>query len=144
MILYDAIDQYIYENEIKPHLPARIFDAHTHLCTHRFATDLDESIPLAKDPVWGEVDMNALRQWWQMLFPYIKVNGLVLGFPTKKVDIASTNAYISSQCADKADRFSLLCSPNTSLDMLENWIKEYKPAGLKPYMCFSGRTTCNE
>lgn len=142
--LYGPVDHYIYDNEIKPYLPARIFDAHTHLCTHRFAPDLDESVPLAKDPMLGEVDMKALRQWWQMLFPDSKVNGLVMGFPTKKADIASINAYLSKQCTDKADRFSLLCSPDTELDMLENWIKDYKPAGLKPYMCFSKKAICNE
>jgi glutamate-1-semialdehyde 2,1-aminomutase len=144
MIKCDPVDQSIYENEIKPYLPAKIFDAHTHLCTHRFAPDLDESIPLAKDPIFGEVDMKSLRQSWQMLFPDIKVNGLVLGFPTKKVDIASTNAYLASQCDAKADRMSLLCSPDTNNDTLENWIKEYKPAGLKPYMCFSRKKNYNE
>ena len=143
-MMYNEIDKYIYENEIKPYLPNRIFDAHTHLCTHKFASDLDEAIPLAKDPIFGEVDMNSLRQWWKMLFPCAKVNGLILGFPTKKTDIAASNAYMALQCDDKSDRMSLLCSPDIDNDILENWIKDYKPAGLKPYMCFSQKKNYNE
>ena len=132
MIEYNETDKFIYENEISPYLPDRLFDAHTHLCTHQFTPDLEE------------VDMNSLRQWWKMLFPDVKANGLILGFPKKNVDIASFNTYIASQCNDRSDRISLLCSPNTDTAVLEGWIKDYKPAGLKPYMCFSKKKNYNE
>lgn len=141
---YNKVDKYIFENEIKPYLPERIFDAHVHLCTHKFAPDLDDAIPIAKDSIFGEVDMNSLRQWWEMLFPDIKANGLIFGFPTKNTDIEAFNAYVFSQYNDESDRISLLCSPDINNDTLEGWIKDFKPAGLKPYMCFSKKKNYND
>lgn len=142
--MYNKLDKYIYENEIKPYLPNKIFDAHAHLCAHKFSPDLDEEIPIAKDPLLGEVDMNSLRHWWKMLFPDAKTAGLVLGFPTKEVDIPAFNAYMVSQCNDKSDRISLLCSPDIDDAILESWIKDYKPAGLKPYLFFSKKKNQND
>ena len=142
--MYNDSDKCIYENEIKPYLPDRIFDAHTHLCTHACAPDFDEMIPLAKDPIFGEVDMISLRRWWKMLFPDSQVHGLVFGFPTPNADVFSYNKYIAGQCNSCSDRISLLCSPDIEDDILENWVKDYRPAGLKPYMFFSKKTNYNE
>jgi len=77
--LTDA-DRVIYDRELRPYLPKRIFDAHTHLLINSHYPDLS-SMPLAADPLLGNVDMVYLRQWWKTLFPESEVNGLVLGFP---------------------------------------------------------------
>lgn len=60
------------------------------------------------------------------------------------MDLAAANANIAAQCDDKSGRISLLCSPEIENDTFENWIKDYKPAGLKPYMCFSRKKNYND
>jgi len=141
---YNQNDQYIFDTEIKPFLPQKVFDAHTHLCSGRFAPDLPKAIAFAADPSFGEVTLESLRSWQKMLFPAQSVNSLVLGYPTAQTDIAAHNEFLASQCTSPGDRISILCRPDTKPKQLEEWIRKYKPAGLKPYMCFSKKKNFNE
>ena len=128
-------DRLIYDREIRPYLPKRIFDAHTQLFINEYHPDLD-TMPLAADPMLCNVDMAYLEQWWHALFPDSTVNGLVMGFPTRRCEISKINQYMP-QHVPAADRFSLLVHPSMSADELERQIVQYQPAGLKPYMVFA-------
>lgn len=134
IVLTDT-DQAIYDHEIRPYLPQRIFDAHTHVLINAHYPNLS-SVPLASDPLLGNVDLVYLKQWWKTLFPDSVVNGLVLGFPVKGCDIPRINEYLAANVPAE-DRFSLLVHPSMSADELEKQIVQYRPAGLKPYMVFA-------
>ncbi|NIA16664.1 MAG: hypothetical protein GWP08_21650, partial [Nitrospiraceae bacterium] len=56
-------DRVIYEREIRPYLPERLFDAHCHLLANRFHPRLSETIPLASDPALSEIDLPYLEAW---------------------------------------------------------------------------------
>ena len=128
-------DSLIYDNEIRTYLPECIFDSHTHLLINAHYPNMD-LIPLAGDPMLGNVDMVYLQQWWQTLFPHSRVHGLVMGFPAHNCNMPEINRYVAEHVAF-ADRFSLLVHPSMSTDELERQIVQYKPAGLKPYMVFA-------
>jgi predicted TIM-barrel fold metal-dependent hydrolase len=143
-IKYTQSDRFIYNNEIKPYLPHRIFDAHAHLQIPRFHPDLEESLSLSKDPQLNTIDMPVLRQWWQTLFPDARIGGLVLGTPTKQCDMKGINQCLGQSVYEPDVRFSILTGPQFSADELEKQIIALKPHGFKPYMCFSQLKNYND
>jgi len=137
-------DKFIYQNEIKPYLPKRIFDAHTHIQIPRYHPNLEQLMPITKDPLFNMIDMETMNHWWESLFPDSKVNGLLLGMPTKGCDINGVNRYLADNIDRGMNRYSILVSPDMSDSELEKQINDLKPAGLKPYMCFSKLKNYNE
>jgi glutamate-1-semialdehyde 2,1-aminomutase len=137
-------DRFIYDNEIKPYLPHRVFDAHTHIQIPKFHPDLEIEMPLTKNPLFHDIDMEVLKSWWEILFPDAAVRGLILGMPTKECDIRGVNQYMAQHIDTNTYRFSILTGPQLSDNELEQQIIQYKPHGLKPYMCFSRKQNHNE
>jgi len=122
-------DLLIYEREMRPYLSERIFDAHSHL----LKTECHDDINNSDDPFFYNVEMDDLQHCWQVLFPDSRVNGLVMGMPVYNCDLDAENRFVAQSITDDNDRFSLMTQPQMSLEFLENAIKTYKPAGLKPY-----------
>lgn len=137
IVLRDT-DRFIYHKDIKPYLPQRIFDAHSHILINRFNPQLNEIMPLAtSDPLLNNVDISLLELWWKTLFPDAIIKGLVLGFPTKGCEIAEINNYLSQNIPQTGNHFSILTHPSTSGRDLEQQILQSKPFGLKPYLVFA-------
>ncbi len=126
-------DLFIYEREIRPWLPRRIFDAHSHLLN---ATDHADD-QAAADSFFYQVDMKDLQAWWRLLFPNAKVNGLVMGMPVYNCDLDAENRFVAESVVDAEDRFSLMTRPEMAPEKLKNEIEKYNPAGLKPYLTFA-------
>ena len=137
-------DRLIYETEIQPWLPARLFDAHTHLLFDDCHPQMAETMPMALDPLLNNVDLARLQQWWRTLFPDCDVRGMVMGFPTRDVRMAEENRLVAAECAPVAYPFAWLVKPSDDLAQLEDEIQRYKPAVLKPYMCFVEDKPVNE
>ena len=135
-IKLNETDRLIYEKEIEPYLPEKIFDAHAHTRIDEFYVDVDTSYRLAEQPLLRDVDMSWLKSWWQSLFPSKAVNGLVMGFPAKDCPIDKINLHVSNDVS-LPDRFSILIHPKTAAEELERQIQKFKPTGLKPYMLFA-------
>jgi predicted TIM-barrel fold metal-dependent hydrolase len=129
-------DRQIYETEIRPWLPGRFFDAHTHLIDNDLHPRLAETMPLALDAQLGNIDLPRLEAWWRMLFPEAQVTGLLMGFPTEDVDVPAENAFVARSVQGTPHRFSLMTLPETSAAELEAEVLRWRPAGLKPYMVF--------
>ncbi len=129
-------DRFIYEHEIRPFLPGRLFDAHCHLLANRFHPRLDETIPLAADPLLGDVDLPHLATWWRALFPDSHVRGMLMGFPSEDVDLDGENSFVAESARGARFPFALMTRPETPARQLEAGIRRLKPAALKPYMVF--------
>ena len=102
MVVRNDIDRLIYEREIGPYLPSRIFDAHTHLMQRRF----HPGFALAPGVPTDNVDMQVMRSWWENLFPDAAVNGLVMGYPSKGMELAGENEFVASEVNDGCDRLT--------------------------------------
>jgi glutamate-1-semialdehyde 2,1-aminomutase len=128
-IKINSNDLFIYKNEIAPYLPEKIFDAHSHLCIAEFHDyQADES-----DPFFYNVDMNDLENSWETLFPDSQVNGLIMGMPVYNCNLEAENKYIAQTISEK-NCFSLMIKPQMSSEELNEKIKRFRPAGLKPYL----------
>ena len=130
-------DRFIYAHEIRPFVPHRIFDAHTHLIANHFHPRIEETIPMACDPVLGNVDCAYLQAWWRALLPDANVAGMVMGFPSTDVEMALENAYVAEQATAAGYPFAILTHPTTSAEDLRAEIKRLRPAVLKPYLVFA-------
>lgn len=129
-------DRLIYQEEIRPWLPDRVFDAHTHLLINHCHPRLSETMPLADDPLLCDVDLPWLQEWWATLLPDADVRGMVMGFPTPDVAMAEENRIVAKECAVAGYPFAWLVKPGDDPGQLETDLREFKPAVLKPYMCF--------
>lgn len=138
-IPYTDTDRLIYDHEIRPFLPDRIIDAHTHVLLPELNPDVKEAVPLSADPVLADVDVAYIEQWWKTLFPDSQVHGLILGFPTPGCRPEAIAEYLFENVGP-SHRFSLLVKPSMDIKTLENLIVKYRPAGLKPYMTFAPKT----
>lgn len=128
-------DILIYENEIRPYLPEKIFDAHTHLCKrelHQYNSEAGGLYNIAND-----VGMDELENSWKTFFPDSKVTGLIMGSPIDKCDLDAENKFVAQSITNKRNRFSLMISPKMPLEKLENDITTFNPAGLKPYLLYA-------
>ena len=128
----NADDIFIHDNEIRPYLPEKIFDAHTHLCKrefHEYHSEADELYDISTD-----VGMDELENSWKIFFPDSEVTGLIMGSPVDKCNLDAENKFVAQNITNTKNRFSIMISPKMSLKELENDIKIYKPAGLKPYL----------
>lgn len=136
MVSLTEFDRLIYEREIRPFLPDRLFDAHSHLLPDRFHPRLAETMPLAKDPLLGDVDLPYLQAWWQTLFPDCTARGMVMGFPTIDVEMERENAFVAESARAMDLPFAMLVRPQFTEAYLESEIRRLKPSVLKPYMVF--------
>jgi hypothetical protein len=136
-------DRRIYEKELMPYLPSRLFDIHAHTLLNRFYVNLGLLNPLAEQQMLRDVDVRWLESWWHSLFPGKKVNGLILGFPARGCDIDGINEHLRTDVMPP-NRFSILVHPRTSADTLDKQVRMLKPTGLKPYMVFADKTDYEE
>lgn len=130
-------DLYLYDREIGPYLPERIFDAHCHLFNTTFHKRDKISDTDNPDPFFYDVTMDHMERSWKTLLPDSSVNGLIMGFPDVECDHEAENRYIAHSITDNRNRFSLMTKPQKSLKDLEGEIRKYKPFGLKPYLVYA-------
>jgi len=127
-------DRFIYDHEIGPYLPDRIFDVHCHLLNTEFHEYNNKSDTNDPDPFFYDVGMDDLSNCWKILFPDSLVNGLIMGTPIYNCDLEGENRFVAESINDKMNRFFIMTRPQMTLDYLENAIETYKPSGLKPYL----------
>ena len=130
-------DILIYNNEIRPYLLEKIFDAHSHLCLSEFHDYSLDNAGDDADTFFYNTDIVDLKNWWEALFPDSVVNGLIMGMPVYNCNLEEENDYIARNIDTDNDRFSLMTKPQMSVRYLENMIEQYHPVGLKPYLVFA-------
>ncbi|MFZ5917370.1 MAG: aminotransferase class III-fold pyridoxal phosphate-dependent enzyme [Chloroflexota bacterium] len=122
--------------ELGGFLPARIFDAHTHV--YRVADlNVEGSSLFNQGP--PEVGIEVWRAHSARVFGASRLaGGLFLGTPTAGCDRAAVNAYLLAELArDPGSRGAVLVAPGDDPAQIETLIRHPQVAGLKPYHLFS-------
>jgi len=131
---YSEHDQQIWEEELDDFVPQRVFDAHIHMLNHKH-------LSAQKKPQfaeWGEVDFRTLGAWAECLYPARETHFLVLGTPIPGIDVNAHNEWaIHDLRVDPNSRMNRLVTPSCQVERIEDDIKKYGFAGLKPYRLFS-------
>lgn len=123
-------DIFIYKNEIRPWLPAKIFDAHSHL----MHTKYHDYHPEKENPFFYTVEMEDLEHYWRELFPDATVNGYIMGMPVYNCNLEGENKFVAESVVNPNNRFAYMTNPRMSVTALEEAILKYKPSSLKPYL----------
>ena len=130
-------DRRIWRDELSEFVPARIFDAHSHVYDAQFA-------PAAIAAAWRKqgnypkITFTDLQRASGALFPGREVHYLTCGFPWRGMDIGGMNDFVASEAKHDSLSLSLmLVNPAFSVKDIEERLTHGGFAGFKPYMCFS-------
>ena len=131
---FSVHDQQIWDEELQDFIPDRVFDAHIHLFHHSHVPQSGQST----SPGWSDVDLATLRQWAARLYPGRETHFLVLGTPTRGIDVTAHNRWCIEQVRqDPQSRMNRLVTPACRVKEIERDIQEQGFIGLKPYRLFS-------
>jgi hypothetical protein len=134
--VYDEIDRRVWEEELSPRLPDRIYDAHAHswlAAEHRAREGTDPSTP----SVVEEYPMPALRSVHQQLFPGRKVGGLVFGSGDRHTDFAAQGERLAGEAAALGYQTLAFAPPQWDEETLERQVR-LGHLGFKPYWFLAG------
>ena len=122
--------------ELQDLLPARIFDAHTHIY-RRADLNLEGPGLFAEGP--PEVDIALWREHSQRLLGESRLEGgLFLGMPTVGCDRERVNAHLLAQVQTEPNsRAAVLVAPDDTPQQIEAYLEHPQVVGFKPYHVFS-------
>ena len=133
------LDRQIFEEEIDPILPQKIFDIHTHVyLNEHIGPDSPEReiIPFAR--LYRSVGWDDLVAADRLLLPGREVHRVAFGFPFRDVDFTKINQFtIEESRIDVESGAFLLVQPSMSSEAVEQQIVEEGFLGLKPYRLYS-------
>ena len=131
-----ALDEAFFEQNLKPRLPGRIFDVHTHVNRPEDVADVPESRIMDDWAFQCGYVMTAedAQDYFKTLFPDVKYEINAFPFPIREADIESGNAYIASCVREKKIRSGFACiKPEYGVEYLEELFETYPFTGVKPY-----------
>jgi len=130
-------DERIWQEELAPWIPEKVFDAHTHLSRPQ------DCLLAADDPVdprpeyvdkCGVIDLAEVRRWDGMLLPGRKMEYLLLPSPWQKTDWEEQTAFMAGEVAGETlSVASMSLAPSMKPEWLAGKIDQYGLSGLKPY-----------
>lgn len=132
-------DRRIWEEEIEPILPRRIFDVHTHIYRREHigenspAYGLGAFADVCPNAGWAELDAADA-----VLLPGRSVHRAAFGFPFQEVDFEAINRFTVEQSRrDPESAAFLLVNPRMSAEHIEEQLRLHGFVGLKPYRLWS-------
>ena len=135
------IDRRIWDEELEDFVPARVFDAHTHLYQWAHTTN-----PSEEPPGWRRsfgvkypfVDWGTLEATDRALMPGRTVHRLAMGVPFVHCDFDAANAHTAAEAArDPASGAIMLVHPSMAPERVEAAVERRGFVGLKPYRLHS-------
>lgn len=136
------LDRRIWEQELEAILPARIFDAHTHLYQwDHFRDPEKESGPYRAllGGEWANANRDLADACDAVLLPGREVHRLAFPFPfPHHCDFAAANAFLAAELAgDPESAGLLLVHPGMSAEEAEAQVLRYGFLGFKPYRFYA-------
>jgi predicted TIM-barrel fold metal-dependent hydrolase len=134
--IYDEIDSRVWEEELAPRLPARIYDVHSHswrAAEYRSVEGPDPSLPCVVE----EYPPDALRMVHDRLFPARQVGGLVFGLGTRETDLEAQNRWLAEEAGRLGYQTLMFARPDWNEQALERQLA-LGHLGFKPYWFLAG------
>ncbi len=124
-------DRKVFQEELKPFLPKRIFDAHVHIVDRRtFLPDHVSEPKSCYNKFGGEHTLETCRRIYEEMLPGIEVSFNCFGSPTDDVDREKA----ASIGNDNRRIFGMrLLSPDDPAELVERSVAENRLVGFKPY-----------
>jgi len=136
--IYDEIDQQVWEQELAPRLPSRIFDVHSHSwrgAEYRCVESDDPSLPCVVD----EYPADVLRAVHDRLFPGRQVGGLVFGMGGRSTDFETQSPWLAGEARRFGYQTLMFARPEWDERTLERQLA-LGHLGFKPYWLLAGKS----
>jgi glutamate-1-semialdehyde 2,1-aminomutase len=125
-LLHRALDGFV---------PAKVFDAHTHLFHSRHFAEGKRPVFLDEDRGYGMADFQAAMQLWM---PGREVEGLFFGYPSAGNDRVGENAWVQSQIdVSTNSRALVLAAPTDDPAEVRRLMSTGVFIGIKPYRLYA-------
>ncbi len=134
--IYDEIDRRVWEEELAPRLPARMFDVHSHAwraAEYQCTESSDPSLPV----VVAEYPPAVLRDVHARLFPGKEVGGLCFGMGTRGTDLEAQGEWLAEEARRCGYGTLLFARPEWDERTLARQL-ERGHLGFKPYWYLAG------
>ncbi|MFP4029119.1 MAG: amidohydrolase family protein [Candidatus Brocadiia bacterium] len=135
---FETIDRPIYEDELAPYLPERIFDSHVHLLRrsdYRSGVNPDELPTTAPAPMTEDFTPRELDETMRRLFPEQQWEAMVFHHPNSHIDLEKGNRWIAELGREHSNLHPLFIpTPDIPADTLKEEVKSGEFIGLKPYL----------
>ena len=130
MRLMNERDVKIYQEELAPRLPSKIFDCHIHAFNKDFFPDGFEFPPLSVyNKFGGEFPMELWRELMQELLPQQEVWGNCFSTPNLKLDRSRV-----PEVNGKNEFSMVVVSPDDPAELVQKRVEETRSVGVKPYL----------
>ncbi|MBI3861004.1 MAG: amidohydrolase family protein [Planctomycetia bacterium] len=136
------VDRRIWEEELSAFVPARVFDAHTHVYRWAFNLDPHKETGAYKSLLgeeYADATWELANRVDQALMPGREVHRLSFPFPFQHpCDFAASNAFIASETAkDPQSAALMLVHPGMTAEEIERDLDRHRYLGFKPYRFYS-------
>jgi len=135
-LVYDEIDERVWQSEFASRLPARIYDVHSHAwraAEYRCRESSDPSLP----SVVEQYPLEALRAAHNQLFPSRQVGGLIFGLGARDTDFEAQNSWLAQTAPRFGYQTLMFARPEWDEAALERQLA-LGHLGLKPYWLLAG------
>ena len=137
----NELDLRIWEEELEPLLPERIFDIHTHVFKWEFDLNPPSDAPFFVEARrrFPTVGREALAAADAVLLPGRRVRRLAFPFPfAPRCDFDGSNVWAAQQAAESGDlRALMLVHPSMAPDAVDATVEKSGFLGFKPYRFYS-------
>jgi glutamate-1-semialdehyde 2,1-aminomutase len=128
-------DRNLLHRAINGFVPAKVFDAHTHLFHSRHFAEGKRPVFLDEDRGYGMADFQAAMQLWM---PGREVEGLFFGYPSAGNNRVGENAWLQSQIGVTTNsRALVLAAPTDDPAEVRRLMSMGVFVGVKPYSLYA-------
>ena len=122
-------DREIWFEELEEFVPHKIFDAHTHIWSNRYA-------PAGVSVM--ETSYDDLDVWTKEVFPGRETGFLLIGMPVAGMDAVNFQTFMAEETQKNPLKLgSTLITPEMTAGFLDELIRKHRFCGLKPYRLFA-------
>ncbi len=133
------VDKAFYEKELRPWLPKRIIDCHTHIWLKEHVTGVDDALRSCAWPqmVAEDNSIEDLNETNRLLFPDNEVIPVLYSHAIVTVDLSQSNPYVRQSAARFGYPSLYLAHPGEPAEQVERNVIEGGFSGLKVYLEFA-------
>jgi hypothetical protein len=139
---YTQVDQDFWDRNLEAWMPARVFDAHTHVNEPEFRRAQPSAAKRRQywvNEVAEPIGAAAAQRCQQIVFPGREVSCLCFGMPELDYDVEASNRRLQADCLSRGWYTLAVTLPEWSADRLEVELSAARVLGAKPYYALLGR-----
>lgn len=133
---YNDVDRAFWQEHLEPWLPAKIFDAHTHVNEPEFRVEAmteEKRRQYWVNEVGEPIGADDAERCYRLVFPGREFSCLAFGHPTLEYDIERSNARLQDEAARRGWRTLAVVRPQWSADRIREELDGPTVVGVKVY-----------